>query len=97
MPNTPTSATASPLTPPPLATFVQTFKVNVTNPREFRPEGKAQVYFSADAELSTPGQRWSTIRLTVRHTGPVPTGMQEIVLDGYDLKQGVGAARIYVP
>lgn len=79
-----------------LAPFVQTLKVEVRNPREFRPEGKSQVYYSADAELATPGNRWSTIRLTVRHTGPVPTGLQDVVLDGYDLKQGIGAAHIHV-
>ena len=80
----------------PVAPIAQAIKVDVRNAREFRPEGKSEIYYSADAELATPGSRWSTIRLTVRHTGPVPTGTQEIILDGFDLKKGEGAAHVVV-
>lgn len=80
----------------PVAPIAQSLRVMVSNPREFRPEGKSEIYYSADAELATPGHRWSTLRLTVRHSAPVPTGVQEIVLDGFDLKKGEGAAHVVV-
>lgn len=79
----------------PLAPIIQTVRVEVRNAREFRPEGKHDVFYSADAEVATPGQRWQTLRLTVRSsTGPVPTGPQNIVIDGFDLKKGEGAAHV---
>lgn len=78
----------------PLAPIAQTIRVEVKNGREFRPEGKSETYFSADAELATPGQRWSTIRLTVKHSSPVPLGMQDIILDSFDLKKGEGVAHV---
>lgn len=81
----------------PVAPIAQTIKVNVSNSREFRPEGKSEIYYSADAELATPGSRWSTIRLTVKHNAPVPTGLQDIMLDGFDLKKGEGVAHVVLP
>lgn len=77
------------------ATFQMTFKVEVRNPREFRPEGKSIVFYSADAELATPGQRWSTLRVKVSSTtGPVPVGLQTIVVDGFDMKKGEGVGHV---
>lgn len=79
----------------PVAPIVQTVEVEVRNAREFRPEGKAQVFYSADAEMATPGERWATLRLRVASTtGPVPTGRQKVVLDGFDLKKGEGVAHV---
>lgn len=86
----------TPVSDMPIAPIAVSIKVNITNPREFRPEGKSEIYYSADAELATPGHRWSTLRLTVRHSAPVPTGLQEIMLDGFDLKKGEGAAHVVV-
>lgn len=79
----------------PLAPVVQTVRVEVRNAREFRPEGKSVVFYSADAELATPGQRWATLRLKISSTtGPVPVGMQDIVVDGFDLKKGEGVGHV---
>lgn len=79
----------------PLAPILQTVKVDVRNAREFKPEGQSRVYYSADAEVATPGQRWATLRLKVSSSvAPVPTGLQEIVIDSFDLKKGEGVAHV---
>lgn len=79
----------------PLAPIVQTVKVEVRNAREFRPEGQNRVFYSADCELATPGSRWSTLRVKLSSTtGPVPTGMRSVVVDGFDLKKGEGVGHV---
>lgn len=79
----------------PVAPVVNAYEVEVRNPREFRPEGQATIYYSADAEMATPGERWATLRLRVSSkTGPVPTGKQKVVLDSYDLKRGEGVCHV---
>lgn len=72
-----------------------TYTVEIRNAREFRPEGRPDVFFSADAEMATPGKRWATLRLKVTSkTGPVPTGLQKIALDSCDYKTGLGVAHV---
>lgn len=79
----------------PVAPLVQTVRVDVRNAREFRPEGKSVVFYSADAELATPGQRWATLRLKISSTtGPVPVGMHDVIVDGFDLKKGEGVGHV---
>lgn len=70
-------------------------QVEIRNPREFRPEGKSQTFYSADAEVPSPGHRWSTLRLKISSTtGPVPTGVRSIVVDMVDMKKGEGVGHV---
>lgn len=79
----------------PIAPVLATVEVEVRNAREFRPEGQTKVYYSADAEVASPGQRWSTLRLKVTSTvAPVPTGRQSIQIDSFDFKKGEGVAHV---
>ena len=82
-------------TPP--ATLQLTFKADVRNCRSFTAvEGAnaGKTYYTADAELMTPGARWSTIRLKVRSRVPIVEGSHNLVMVTMDGAKGEGIADI---
>lgn len=88
--NTPSTGSALPVAP-----ISVSVEVEVRNSREFRPDNSREIYYSADAELSSPGARWSTLRVkVVSKTGPVPTGLHKLVIDGFDLKKGEAVGHV---
>lgn len=84
-------------TTPALATLQLTVRAVVRNSREFKQtEGPhtGEVYFSADAELATPGNRWSTLRLKVRGRSRIAEGEQTLVIESMDGNKGEGVAHV---
>lgn len=73
-----------------------TFKAPVRNPRTYTPtEGSnaGKTYYTADAELLTPGSRWLSVRLKVTSKTPIVDGVQTLCLDQLDGK-GSGVSHI---
>lgn len=94
--HTPKMSTNTPATLPALQLFIE---AEIRNPRQYTPtEGSnaGHTYYTADAELSTPGARWSTIRLKVRSATPMVAGRVRLSLVKVDQNEGVGVADIIV-
>lgn len=88
MPNTPNNSPA---------TLQLTFRAEVRNPRTYTATEGAnagKTYYTADAELATPGARWSTIRLRVRSKSPIVAGSANLVMVSMDGAKGEGIADI---
>lgn len=76
------------------------FKAEVRNPRQFTAtEGSnaGKTYFTADAELLTPGSRWSTVRIKVRSRTPIVPGTYDLAMVQMDASKGEGVADIIIP
>lgn len=79
------------------ATLQLTFDAIVRNPRTFTAtEGSnaGRTYYTADAELATPGARWSTIRIKVRAKTPIVEGPARLLMVTMDGAKGEGVADI---
>lgn len=79
----------------PTETLQLTFRAAVRNPRSFTAsEGSnaGKTYYTADAELATPGARWSTIRIKVRSRAPIAEGVYSLVMATMDGAKGEGVA-----
>lgn len=75
------------------------FEAEVRNPSQFTPsEGSnaGKTYYTADAELLTPGARWSTIRIKVRGRTPIVAGRARLRMLSMDGGKGEGVAEILV-
>lgn len=73
------------------------FEADVRNPSQFTPsEGSnaGRTYYTADAELLTPGSRWSTIRIKVRGKIPIAAGRARLRMVTMDGAKGEGVAEI---
>lgn len=78
-------------------TLQLTFDATVRNARQFTAQEGAnagKTYYSADAELSTPGARWSTIRIKVRSRTPIVNGVHRLLMVTMDGAKGEGVADI---
>lgn len=85
---------STPNTPAP-ATLQLTFRAEVRNPRSFTSTEGAnagKTYYTADSELSTPGARWSTIRIKVRSKTPIVSGTATLLMVTMDGGKGEGVA-----
>lgn len=85
-------------TPAP-ATLQLTFDAPVRNARTFTATEGAnagKTYYTADAELSTPGARWSTIRIKVRSRTPITEGPARLLMVTMDGAKGEGVADLIV-
>lgn len=82
---------------PALNTLQLTVKAVVRNSREYKPtEGPhvGEVFYSADAEVATPGNRWSTLRLRVSGRSRIPEGEQTLVVTSIDGNKGEGVCHV---
>lgn len=76
-------------------TLQLTFEAQVRNARSFTATEGAnagRTYYSADAELATPGARWSTIRIKVRSRTPITEGVRRLLMVTMDGAKGEGVA-----
>lgn len=76
-----------------------TFDAVVRNARTFTASDGAnagKTYYTADAELATPGARWSTIRIKVRARTPISEGLSRLLMVTMDGAKGEGVADIIV-
>lgn len=74
-----------------------TVRATVRNSREYKPtEGPrvGETFFSADAEVATPGNRWSTLRLRVTGRSLIPEGEQNLVVTSIDGNKGEGICHV---
>lgn len=81
------------------ATLQLTFEAPVRNARTFTAtEGSnaGKTYYTADAELCTPGARWSTIRIKVRSRTPIVEGPAKLLMVTMDGAKGEGVADLIV-
>lgn len=82
-------------TTPAPATLQLDFEALVRNARTFTAtEGSnaGKTYYTADAELATPGARWSTIRIKVRSRTPITEGPARLLMVTMDGAKGEGVA-----
>lgn len=83
-------------TPAP-ATLQLTVKAVVRNSRSGKFSDGAHVgetWYSADAEVASPGNRWSTLRLRVQGKSTIAEGEQTLVITSIDGNQGVGVCHV---
>ncbi len=81
------------------STFQLTFEAPVRNARTFTAtEGSnaGKTYYTADAELATPGARWSTIRIKVRSRTSITEGPSRLLWVTMDGAKGEGVADLIV-
>lgn len=93
----PTNAMSTPNSTPAPATLQLNFRADVRNPRTYTAtEGSnaGKTYYTADAELSTPCARWSTIRIKVRSKIPIVAGPCNLLMVTMDGSKGEGVADI---
>lgn len=70
-------------------------RAEIRNVSQFTPtEGSnaGRTYYTATAELSTPGAKWSTMRLRVRGRTPIPEGLHDLAVLSLDYNKGEGLA-----
>lgn len=74
-----------------------TFEAEIRNPRTFTAtdgQNAGKTYYSADAEMATPGARWSTIRIRVRSHAPLVAGRARLHIVTMDGPKGEGVADV---
>lgn len=84
-------------TPTALPALQLSVRAIVRNSREYKPtEGPrvGEIFYTADAEVATPGNRWSTLRLRVTGRARIPEGEQNLVVLSIDGNKGEGVAHV---
>lgn len=90
----------TPNTTPALPALQLLVEADVRRPSQYTPtEGSnaGKTYYSADAELATPGARWSTIRIRVRSKTPLVAGRARLAIVQMDANKGEAVADVVLP
>lgn len=88
---------STPNTAPALPSLQLVVEAEIRRPSQYTPtEGSnaGRTYYSADAELATPGARWSTIRIRVRSKTPLVAGRARLNLVQMDANKGEAIAEL---